>query len=210
VGPTPERNQPVDVVLDGGWHLTALVQAVDDATIELGPLDRPLRLPGSLGVCGATVAWRTRTGAAQRHGRIAIGPDGTLRLEPDGEAEQVQRRSFVRVPALLSTAVIGRERLVTRTTDVSVGGMLVSPAESLELDEEVRFALDLGSLTISGSGAVVRATTDGARGVRFADLRDGAERAISRYVAQRQRELIVADRAAPAARSQRAADPQGG
>jgi c-di-GMP-binding flagellar brake protein YcgR len=138
------------------------------------------------------MSWRTRLGAAQRRGLLIHGPQDTLRLHPDGAALKVQRRQFVRVPADLHTAVIAADRrLVTRTLDVSVGGMLVAPADSLVLEEQVRFALDLGDLTISGDGLVVRGTTDGARAVRFGELQGGAERALSRFIAQRQRQLIA-------------------
>jgi len=189
-----ERGQPVEVNLDGGWHLTAKVAAVGPDYVDLGPLDEPLQLPGALRWCGATIGWRTRIGAAQRHGVLTGGPGtGTLRLTPVGDPLKVQRRQFVRVPAELSTAVIAAERrLTTRTLDVSIGGMLVAPADTLTLDDNVRFALDLGGLTIQGAGLVVRGTQEGARAVRFAELQGRVERALSRFIAQRQRELLGA------------------
>jgi hypothetical protein len=186
-----ERDQPVDLVLDGGWHLTARVAAVAPDYVDLGPLDAPLMLPGRLRWCGATVTWRTRIGAAHRHG-ILVDIAGGLRLHPVGDPMKIQRRRFVRVPAELSTAVIAPDkRLTTRTLDVSVGGMLVAPADTLVLADRVRFALDLGSITVAGDGEVVRGTSEGARGILFCDLQGRAERALSRYVAQRQRELIA-------------------
>jgi c-di-GMP-binding flagellar brake protein YcgR len=105
---------------------------------------------------------------------------------------RIQRRRFVRVPADLPAALIADDRrLLTRTLDVSVGGMLVSPADSLAIEDTVRFALDLGPLTISGDASVVRGTPEGARGVKFGPLQGAAERALSRFVAARQRELIA-------------------
>jgi hypothetical protein len=191
-----ERDQPVDVVLDGGWHLTARVAAVGREYVDFAPLDTALALPGQLRWCGATVSWRTRIGAAHRHGVLVPAPDsGQLRLHPVGDPMKVQRRQFVRVPAELSTAVIAPDkRLTTRTLDVSVGGMLVAPADTLVLDDTVRFALDLGALTIAGDGTVVRGSAEGARGISFTDLQGRSERALSRYVAQRQRELIAGSR----------------
>lgn len=191
-----QRNVPVDIVIDGGWRLTACVTSVDDDHVELGPVEAPLALPGALRWCNATITWRTRTGAAYRHGVLVEAADGHLLLHPHGDPLRIQRRQFVRVPAELAAAVIGgHQRLVTRTLDVSVGGMLVASAEELELAQRVRFALDLGSLTVSGTGTVVRGTGEGARGLRFEDLQGRAERALSRYIAQRQRELLRASRA---------------
>jgi hypothetical protein len=180
-------------VLDGGWRLTARVASVGLDFVDLGPVDAPLALPGELRWCGALMSWRTRLGAAQRRGMLFDGPDGTLRMHPDGAALQVQRRRFVRVPADLPTAVIAAadRRLLTRTLDLSVGGMLLSPADTLAIEETVRFALDLGEITVAGDARVVRGTSDGARALEFGELQGGAERALSRFVAQRQRELIA-------------------
>jgi hypothetical protein len=191
-----ERDTPVDITLDGGWQITARVAAVGPDFVDLGPVDQPLQLPAQLRWCGATMAWKTRLGAAHRRGVLVHAPDaGILRMHPIGDPMKVQRRRFVRVPAELSTAVIAPDkRLTTRTLDVSVGGMLVAPAESLALDDTVRFALDLGAITIAGDGRVVRGTTDGARGILFSDLQGRAERRLSHYVAQRQRELIAGSR----------------
>jgi hypothetical protein len=195
-----ERDTPVDVTLDGGWQITARVAAVGLEYVDLGPVDEPLQLPDQLRWCGATIAWKTRIGAAHRRGILVSSPTpGTLRLHPVGDPLKVQRRRFVRVPCELSTAVIAPDkRLTTRTLDVSVGGMLVAPAETLILDDVVRFALDLGAITIAGDGKVVRGTSDGARGILFADLQGRAERQLSHYVAQRQRELIAGSRPEPA------------
>jgi hypothetical protein len=188
-----DRDQPVDVVLDGGWRLTARVAGVGLDYVDLAAIEHgTLALPGELRWCNALMTWRTRLGAAHRHGVLVRGPEGLLRLHPIGAALKVQRRRFVRVPVDLSTAVIAADRrLMTRTVDLSVGGMLISPADTLAVDEDVRFALDLGELTISGGGRVVRGDPDGLRAVQFEDLQGRVERALSRYVAQRQRELIA-------------------
>ncbi|HEX5922652.1 MAG TPA: PilZ domain-containing protein [Baekduia sp.] len=193
-----ERDQPVDITLDGGWQLTARVASVGLEHVDLGPVDTPLTLPAQLRWCGATITWKTRIGAAHRRGVLVNGPADTLRLHPVGDPMKVQRRQFVRVPCELSTAVIAPDkRLTTRTLDVSVGGMLVAPADTLVLDDIVRFALDLGTITIAGDGRVVRGTSAGARGILFADLQGRAERQLSRFVAQRQRELIAGAQALP-------------
>lgn len=187
-----DRDQPVDVVLDGGWRLCARVASVGLDYVDLGPLDGGIALPGELRWCNATMSWRTRLGAAHRHGVLVDGPAGLLRLHPIGAALKVQRRSFVRVPVDLSTAVIAsHRRLTTRTIDLSIGGMLISPADTLAIDDQVRFAVDLGDVTVTGSGSVVRGDAAGLRAVAFDDLQGRAERAVSRYVARRQRELLA-------------------
>jgi len=190
---------PVDVVLDGGWRVSASVLAVDDDHVELGPVDGPLALPGGLRWCPATITWKTKVGAGNRHGILIPSEEGRLVLHPHGKPLRIQRRRYVRVPAELTAAVIGENgRLITRTVDVSVGGMLVEDAEELSLSEEVRFALDLGTVTISGTGKVVRGTGDGARGLAFESLQGRAERALSRFIAERQRAMLRGEDDGPA------------
>lgn len=191
-----QHEQPVDLVLDGGWRLTARVAAVAGDHVDLAAVDGDVHLPGQLRTCQARMLWRTRHGAAERRGTLIEVPDAPgLRLLTPEAAVPVQRRAFVRVPATLPVVLIGEGgRLSARTADLSIGGMLLAPpaAAALNLGERVRFVLDLGDVSIRGDGVVVRGDADGTRAVHFAALQGRVERAISRYVARRQRELIAA------------------
>ncbi len=188
-----EPNLAVDVTLDGGWHLPAIVASVTDDHVDLridSETMEPASMPGDMRFCRATIAWSTRMGTASRDGMLMAGPDGLLRLHTIGAAQNLQRRSHVRVPADLVAAVIGEDhRVVTRTLDISVGGMLLSPVTSIAPDQPVRFAISLGDVTVTGVGEVVRSTEDGAPAVRFSGLHDLAEQEISAYVERRRREL---------------------
>ncbi|MBI5104155.1 MAG: PilZ domain-containing protein [Solirubrobacterales bacterium] len=188
-----ERAQPVDVVLDGGWRLTAHVANVGLDHVDLS-VDGAFELPGQLRWCGATIAWRTPGGAAQRRGMLVAHGRG-MRLHSTEGPVNVQRRRFVRVPVEVTAAVIAEDRrLLTRTRDLSIGGMLLTTAETLGVHEHVRFAVELGDTTISGDGEVVRGTAEGSRAVRFEKLDPGAEQAISRFVAERQRSMALGHR----------------
>ncbi|HWH93819.1 MAG TPA: hypothetical protein VNT03_08155 [Baekduia sp.] len=55
----------------------------------------------------------------------------------------------------------------------------------------MRFALDLGAITVSGDGRVVRGTAQDARGILFSALQGRAERQLSHDVAPRRRELVA-------------------
>lgn len=191
-----QHEQPVDLVLDGGWRLTARVASVAGDHVDLGAVGGAAHLPGRLRSCQARMIWRTRHGAAERRGTLIELPDADgLRLLTPEEAVPVQRRAFVRVPTELTVVVIGDGgRLTARTADLSIGGMLLAPSAGadLRLGEAVRFVLDLGDVSIRGDGVVVRGDADGTRAVHFATLQGRVERAISRYVARRQRELIAA------------------
>jgi c-di-GMP-binding flagellar brake protein YcgR len=81
------------------------------------------------------------------------------------------------------------EELITRTVDLSVGGMLVEQAALLQVDERVRFVIvlpDLGELR--GEGDVVRATPFGHRAVRFDPMSRSDEQRLARYVMAQERE----------------------
>jgi hypothetical protein len=188
-----EPNLAVDVTLDGGWHLPAIVASVTEDHVDLR-LDsetmEPATMPGDLRFCRATMAWSTRMGTASRDGMLVAGPEGLLRLHTIGAEQSLQRRSHVRVPADLVAAIIGEDhRVVTRTLDISVGGMLLSPVTSISHAQPVKFAISLGDVTVTGVGEVVRSSEEGAPAVRFSGLHDIAEREIAAFVEKRRREL---------------------
>lgn len=183
----------VEIVLDGGWRRPAAVLAASPGSVELAPMGEPLVLPGQLDWCTATLEWRANEAAARTAGVLHRASATRLRMVPVSEPLRVQRRRFVRVQAELTAAVVADEsqRVLARTLDVSVGGMLLTNADDLAVGNDIRFALDLGGATVSGGGRVVRATPSGERGVEFSDLPTTGERMLSRFVAERQRQKLA-------------------
>jgi hypothetical protein len=185
----------VDVVLDGGWRRTASVVRATPEAVDLQSVGAALVLPGQLRWCSAALEWRAGTGAVRAAGVVhrTDDADADLRLVPVAEPLKVQRRRFVRVPAELPAAVVAERarRVLARTVDVSVGGMLLADATALAVGTAITFALDLGTATVSGGGRVVRATPQGARGVEFAELSAAGERTLARFVAERQRRRLA-------------------
>lgn len=190
-----EPDVDVVVALEGGWQVPAVVMAVSDNCVDLRMVSdalEPAALPGGLTECEARITWETRLGTAAREGTITVSADGLLRLDASSSEQSLQRRGHVRVPADLVAAIVGEDsRVVTRTLDISVGGMLLSPVDSIVPDQHVRFAIGLGDITVTGNGEVVRETPDGAPAVRFVGLHDLAERELAAFVDQRRRELAA-------------------
>lgn len=188
-----EPDVEVVVTLEGGWTTAAVITSVAEGHVELRTLSdslEPATLPGDLTECSARMNWETRLGTAERTGMLSATADGLLHLDSIGPPAALQRRAHVRVPADLVAAIVGDEhRVVTRTLDISVGGMLLSPVESIVPNQTVRFAIGLGDITVTGAGEVVRETSDGAPAVRFAPLHELAERELSAFVDRRRREL---------------------
>lgn len=183
----------VDVVLEGGWRRTATITAAaQDALILEAPGDS-LSLPTGLNWCNARLEWRQAGAAACTTGVLHVPAAGVLRLVPISGPLKVQRRRFIRVPVELPAAVVDPDagRLLARTQDLSIGGMLLRDMALLGIGGMVRFALDLEGETVSGHGEVIRGTTEGARAVRFDDLNQSGERTLSHFVARVQREHIA-------------------
>jgi len=188
-----ERNLAVSVMLEGGWRLPATVIAVTDEHIDMriaSTAHADAVLPGHLQSCKARVAWETRLGTAHRDGMITVRTDGDLRLHAVRQPQHLQRRIHARVPADLVAAIVGDDhRVVTRTLDISVGGMLLSPVSAVVPKQQVRFAIGLGEITVTGVGEVVRTSEEGAPAIRFAGLHGESQREIASFVDRRRREL---------------------
>lgn len=185
----PDPGAVADLVLDGGWRQHVHVRTVGE-DLHVRPVDGGPLLPGALTWCPAAIEWRVGARAARLDGVLTVDGDELL-LTPSGSIVPLQRREAVRVPAELPAAIVtGGRRIVARTVNLSVGGMLLAGAADLELDQDVRFALELGGVAVAGTGHVVRGTADGERGVAFAGLDGAGERAIARFVTGRQRELV--------------------
>ena len=158
-----------------------------------GGTDADLALLDALERATAAVSWRSRAGgAARRAGVLIPRPTGRMRGQAVGRLPAVQRRSTVRVATVLRAAVISGERsLLSRTTNLSAGGMLLAPAETLAVGDAVRFAIDLRGITVTGDGTVLRAEPEGGRAIRFDSLDARAVNAIAGFVTRRQRELLA-------------------
>ena len=175
----------VDLVIEGGWRRPARVTRIGDNAVIVSTTDGSLRLPGGLAVCAGAIEWGSPNGTLRVQGVLRRGDDGALCLEAAPDSPALQRRRFDRIPAHLSASlIVGRttRRTLTKTVDLSVGGMLVEAGPGLNVSDRVQFALDLGGATVTGDGEVVRSTADGALAVRFGHLPPTGERTLSQFV----------------------------
>lgn len=188
----PLPGVPVDVVIAGGWRMPVRVSLAErEGDVLLDPVGGRPVMPGEVAACPATLEWRSPRGLVRRQGQLRL-VDDRLVLSGPAEAVVMQRRNFARVRAAVRVAVIGQGadgELVTRTVDLSVGGMLVENAAMLSIGERVRWVIELpGQPGIQGTGEVVRATPFGHRAVRFDPLPDGDDQRLTRYVFAQERE----------------------
>ncbi|MCW2998019.1 MAG: hypothetical protein JWN65_1568 [Solirubrobacterales bacterium] len=190
--PEPLTGHPVDLVVAGGWRLPVRVHsAKTPGSVALESLTGEVVMPGGVAVCQAALEWRSARGLVRRAGELRV--DGRhMVLTGADEAVIMQRRNFARVRCAVRVAVVGvdeREELITRTVDLSIGGMLVEHAALLVLEQRVRFNIllpDHGDL--QGEGQIVRATPFGHRAIQFDELPRSDEQRLARYVMAQERE----------------------
>jgi hypothetical protein len=200
--PVLHPDQIVDVCLAGGWRRTVRIVEAAESYVDVMPIDGPAALPAGIELWEATIEWRAERGLARVEG-VLTATTGALRfLQINGEMV-MQRRRFFRVTCGVKVTIAGSDRgaTLTEAVDLSVGGMLLSRADSLNVGDRVRFALTLGEGEVLVGGAkVVRSTPFGHRALSFEALKANQEQRLGHFVAEVQRRAL---RAA----SERGSDP---
>jgi hypothetical protein len=160
----------LDITLEGGWGRHATVTAVDAPHVDLQFTGPDPVLPGDLTWCTAQIEWMTSAGAQASTSGIVHAVGRLLRLEVTGGTGLVQQRAHPRVRASVQVELtVGDRGFQAQTVDLSAGGMLLAGVGDLPTGTGLHFTLHLDETTVSGTGVVVRATPDGARGIRFDD-----------------------------------------
>jgi hypothetical protein len=134
----------------------------------------------------AKLEYTSRRGLIKLRGEAVFEDPSLIRFHPDGDAEILQRRDFVRVdtphPVTVESETDGRRRV--HTVDVSGGGMLLADDETLEVDQTIRFTMSIVTteLPIEGIARVVRVREDGKRALMFEQIADHDRQRLIRYV----------------------------
>lgn len=179
--------ETVDVVLAGGWRLAA--RAVDPehaVEVRLHPFHGEPLMPCGVAATPATLEWRSEHGLVRREG--ALHHDGeSLVLAVAREAVVMQRRQYTRIHVAVAVDVVGAgDPVMTKTVDLSVGGMLIERADGLKVDDRVELTLHLpGRHPVSGCGVVRRATEFGHVAFEFVQLDDGGRDELVAFLAER-------------------------
>lgn len=189
----PCQGAPIDLVIAGGWRLTVRTHSDDPSQgdVRLLPVGGPAVIPGDGDTIDATLEWRSPRGLVRRQGVLRADVRGFV-LADAHEAVVMQRRNFARVRCAVRVKVHGTEAdqdLITRTVDLSVGGMLVEQAALLSVGERVGFTLNLpDDEVVKGEGTIVRATQFGHRAIQFDPFPRADEQKVARFVFAQERE----------------------
>jgi hypothetical protein len=192
--PLLEPGEQVSVVLEHVGSLPATIESLQGSSVKLVlsvPDDRVQRLSGR-----EVAIEKTSARGVQRYtGTLAVsgGKGELLTIALQGEGERVQRRNFVRVPAILPIKVISLEKGVsageTTTINVSGSGVLVKDKWRLPLGIDVRIELQLepGGEPLRALGRVVRFSSEEEKGIRIEDMARTDEDRLIKFIRERER-----------------------
>jgi PilZ domain len=134
----------------------------------------------------ARLEYTSRRGLIKLRGEAVFEDPSLVRFRPNGDAEVLQRRDFVRVhtphPVTVESADDRRRRV--HTVDLSGGGMLLADEETLDVDQTIRFAISIVTteLPIEGIARVVRIREDGKRALMFEQIDEHDRQRLIRFV----------------------------
>lgn len=138
-------------------------------------------------LASADLEYTSVRGVVRLHGEAVFENRSLVRFRALGDAEVMQRRSFVRVTTpravTLNTGEEDGERRV-HTVDLSGGGMLLADADTLEPDQTVRFsmALEDGQLPVGGEARVLPIRGDGKCALAFQQIDEHDRQRLIRFV----------------------------
>ena len=135
----------------------------------------------------ALLEYNSARGVVRLRGEAVFEDRSLIRFEAATEPEVTQRREFVRIHSPRPVVLKAEQEVIddhAHTIDLSGGGMLVSGADTLAVDDEVRFSMQLGprELLVAGVARVVRVHDDGQRALSFIEIDEGDRDRLIRYV----------------------------
>jgi hypothetical protein len=192
--PLLDQGEQVSVVLPHIGALPATVEALQGSSVKLVlavPDDRVKRLAGQ----DVSIEKTSGRGIARYTGTLSVaGAAGELlTIALHGDAERVQRRNFVRVPAVVPIKVISLEKGVsagdTTTINVSGSGVLIKDKWRLPLGIDVRIELQIepGGEPLRALGRVVRFASEEEKGIRIEDVARNDEDRLIKFIRERER-----------------------
>jgi c-di-GMP-binding flagellar brake protein YcgR len=183
---TPAVGRQVTVSVPGVEELSAKVTAKNEDFLALQLLSRP---SAPLTHTQVYVEFVTDDGMWRTLGTIitqAAEGGETVRFEPTGRTQLLQRRAHVRTDCIAAVLFGGRRAM---TLNLSGGGLLVKGLGGVEIGEEVDFdlRLDLLPARVQGRCRVVRQTPEGFVGVQFTEIDEGERDRLIRFAYQREK-----------------------
>ena len=173
-------------------QVLARVTEAGPGFFDLALLEQPATPQPMLERSALMIEFINDDGIARMHGRLDVpryrrgsgrgyADKDTVRFAHRGSPQLLKRREYVRatvdLPLTLLAAEADEQDVTThaQAIDLSGGGMLVKGLHMPQLDDELRFVLELGDgdVPVSGSGRVVRVETEDRVGLQFSEVARG-------------------------------------
>lgn len=187
------RGQSAQLELDGHGRWSVIVEATMPGRLAVAALASPPAERSALPGAQARLAVATPRGLVRTTGVVlAADPSGLFEIDLTAEPQVEQRRSHVRVAALLPGLVHpadgGHQPLHTYTLDVSGGGVLVAGAGPADVGAAVEITVKLPERDpLRTDGRIARRTREGHVALAFDGIDDDAREQLVRWIFERQR-----------------------
>ncbi len=188
----PEPPEPVTLFLSSGEKLPARVAERIGNSLRI-VIVVPIEHLDDSQLASLVLEYANPCGRVRLTGTAAVERvrDGTvLRIDDATMIEAIQERAYARVEVDCPVAIsVGRERVETRTVDLSGGGLLLEGPNQFELGEELEFELTLmpGSLPVTGNARVTRIDGEGRPAIQFTSISFSDRWRIVRFTLESQR-----------------------
>ena len=135
----------------------------------------------------AKLEYTSRRGLVKLRGEAVFEDQSLIRFHPDGDAEVLQRRDFVRVahPPPRDGRVRRRRPGAASTPSISAAAACCWPTtRRLDVDQTIRFTISVVTteLPIEGIARVVRVREDGKRALMFEQIAEHDRQRLIRFV----------------------------
>jgi hypothetical protein len=201
----PEPPEPVTLFLPSGEKLPARVSERLGNSLRIVIVVPVAHLDGSQ-LASLVLEYANPCGRVRLTGTAAVEQvheGALLRIDDATMIEAIQERAYVRIEADCPIAInVGRERVETRTVDLSGGGLLLDGPNRFDLGEELEFELTLvsGSLPVIGSARVTRIDGEGRPAIQFTSISFSDRWRIVRFTLESQRNEVAAGLASVSSR----------
>lgn len=150
------------------------------------------------GASTITLECTNRRGLLCVRGHAELLDSGVIAFQIAEPPEVLQRREYVRVPTHQKVSIVGGSgvRAISRTVNLSGGGMLLSDLYELELDDRAHFRIELvpEEPMVEGWARVVRLGTQGHRAFQFEEIAKKQRERLIHFIFDRQRASLGVSR----------------
>jgi hypothetical protein len=188
-----EEGQHVVLKIGDLAGLEARLEELTEDHAIIGLFKPPEPSLAEIGEIEAVIEATSARGLARLIGTLRQheGQEDACKLTFDKGPEVIQRRQFVRIDTTTPVTITRDDGSTVKnhTLNLSGAGLLLGGPPDLSMDELIKIDIEVGEgePPIHARGRVVRATSEGHKGVRIEMIEEGDRERLIHYVFERQR-----------------------